>query len=106
MSNAVGVIGLGIMGSAMSANLVKAGFEVRGYDIVPARRAALKRAGGNPASSIAGVNTPVVITSLPSAEALHAVAEQLKGKRIVVETSTLPIEEKVKARDTLKRKGI
>ena len=32
--NAVGVIGLGIMGSAMSANLVKAGFEVRGYDIV------------------------------------------------------------------------
>ena len=30
----VGVIGLGIMGSAMSANLVKAGFEVRGYDVV------------------------------------------------------------------------
>ena len=30
----VGVIGLGTMGSAMSANLVKAGFEVRGYDVV------------------------------------------------------------------------
>jgi len=30
----VGVIGLGIMGSAMSANLVKAGFPVFGYDPV------------------------------------------------------------------------
>jgi len=100
---AVGVIGLGIMGSAMSANLVKAGFDVRGYDIVAARRAALKRAGGKPASSVSRINTQVIITSLPSAEALHAVARQLRGKCIVVETSTLPIEEKVKARDTLKR---
>ena len=90
----------------MSANLVKAGFEVRGYDIVAGRRAALRRAGGKPVSSIARLNTQIIITSLPSAAALHAVAEQLKGKRVVVETSTLPIEDKTKARDTLKRKGI
>ena len=44
----VGVIGLGIMGSAMSANLVKAGFSVIGHDPVAARRAGLKRAGGVP----------------------------------------------------------
>ena len=102
----VGIIGLGIMGSAMSANLVKAGFEVRGYDIVPARRAALRKAGGKPAKSISSIDTPVVITSLPSAEALHAVTRELKKKCIVVETSTLPIEEKVKARDVLRRRGI
>jgi L-threonate 2-dehydrogenase len=102
----VGLVGLGIMGSAMSANLVKAGFDVRGYDIVASRRAALKRAGGTPVSSISRLNSEIIITSLPSAEALHAVAELLKGKRIVVETSTLPIEDKVKARHTLKRKGI
>ena len=107
MSEAVGIAGLGIMGGAMSANLVKAGFEVRGFDIASARRAALKRAGGRPVSSIAALKTPLVITSLPSAEALHSVCEKLSGKnRIVVETSTLPIEEKVKARDALKRKGI
>ena len=105
-SPVVGVIGLGIMGSAMSANLVKAGFEVRGYDIVPARRAALRRAGGKPVSSIGKLNCAILITSLPSAEALHAVAAELKRRCIVVETSTLPIEEKVKARDVLKRKGI
>ena len=103
----MGVIGLGIMGSAMSANLVKAGFDVRGYDIVAGRRAALKRAGGKPASSIATVRADVIITSLPSAAALHAVCGKLSGKgRVVVETSTLPIEDKVKARDALKRKGI
>jgi putative dehydrogenase len=106
MGQTVGVIGLGIMGSAMSANLVKAGFDVRGYDIVAVRRAALKRAGGRPASSVSKLNTEIIITSLPSAEALHDVSQQLKGKCIVVETSTLPIEEKVRARDTLKRKGI
>jgi L-threonate 2-dehydrogenase len=107
MAETVGVIGLGIMGSAMSANLVKAGFEVRGYDIVAARRAALKRAGGKPASSLSGVKAQILITSLPSADALHLVSEKLSGRnRIVVETSTLPIEDKVKARDTLKRKGI
>jgi 3-hydroxyisobutyrate dehydrogenase-like beta-hydroxyacid dehydrogenase len=102
----VGVIGLGAMGGAMSANLVKAGVEVRGFDIAAGQRAALRRAGGKPVSSIAGLKAPVIITSLPSAAALHAVANALKGRCIVVETSTLPIEDKEKARDTLKRKGI
>jgi len=103
----VGVIGLGIMGGAMSTNLLKAGFEVHGFDIASSRRAALRRAGGKAASSIAGIKAQILITSLPSAEALHAVCEKLSGRnRIVVETSTLPIEEKVKARDALKRKGI
>ena len=106
MKPRVAVIGLGIMGSAMSANLAKAGFEVQGYDLVPARRAALRRAGGKPVASIPGIKADVIITSLPSAQALHTVAGELRRKAIVVETSTLPIEDKEKARDTLKRKGI
>src|SRR2546427_3294415 len=93
----VGVIGLGIMGSAMSANLVKAGFKVHGYDIAPAQRGLLKQAGGTPAISAQEVSSlcEVVITSLPSAQALHDVCGELKGKCIVVETSTLPIEDKL-----------
>jgi putative dehydrogenase len=106
--SAVGVIGLGIMGSAMSANLLKAGFTVYGYDILPGARNSLKEAGGQPARSAAEVaeNAGVVITSLPSADALHTVAAELAAKSIVVETSTLPIEEKTKALEALKRKGI
>jgi 3-hydroxyisobutyrate dehydrogenase-like beta-hydroxyacid dehydrogenase len=94
------------MGSAMSANLIKAGFEALGYDIVAARRAAFRKAGGRPVRSVSEVRAEIVITSLPSAAALHSVAKELKGKGIVVETSTLPIEDKEKARDVLKRKGI
>ena len=96
------------MGSAMAANLAKAGYRVHGYDIVPARRAALKKAGGTPQASIARVAraAEVLITSLPSAAALHAVADELAGKGLVViETSTLPIEEKERARAALATKG-
>src|SRR2546421_12996071 len=42
----VGMIGLGIMGSAMSFNLGRAGFRVAGYDVAPRQRAAHVRAGG------------------------------------------------------------
>jgi len=106
---AIGVIGLGIMGSAMAANLAKAGYRVHGYDILPARRAALKKAGGTPQPSIARVAraAEVLITSLPSAAALHAVAAEISARgRVVMETSTLPIEEKDRARDTLAKKGV
>jgi putative dehydrogenase len=103
----VGVIGLGIMGSAISANLAKKGFKVHGYDIAPKARAALKRAGGIPVDSLAGIQATVIITSLPSAAALHSVCKALDAKgTVVVETSTLPIKDKIKARNTLKKKGI
>src|SRR5580692_209500 len=45
----VGMIGLGIMGSAMSANLMQAGFKVLGYDVAPRRRAEHRKAGGDAA---------------------------------------------------------
>ena len=94
------------MGSAMAANLVTSGFQVRGYDISSKARAALKKAGGRAANSVASIGAPVVITSLPSAKALHDVCAELPKKAIVLETSTLPIGEKVRARETLKKKGV
>ena len=96
------------MGSAMSANLVKARFDVCGYDVAPARRAAFGKARGKPCDSAAEVaaRAGIVITSLPSAQALHAVSGELESRCIVVETSTLPIEEKLLARETLARKKI
>src|SRR5262245_50436965 len=102
----VGVIGLGIMGSAMSANLAKKGFKVYGFDVLPKARAALKRAGGIPEEDVVS-KARIIITSLPSAQALHAVCKAAEGKgAIVIETSTLPIEDKNKARATLAKKGI
>jgi 3-hydroxyisobutyrate dehydrogenase-like beta-hydroxyacid dehydrogenase len=82
---------------------------VHGFDVAPAALKALKKAGGLPAKSAADVarHTNVMMTSLPSAAALHSVAQELQGKRsVIMEVSTLPIEEKAKARDVLAKKGI
>src|SRR2546423_4949738 len=102
----VGVIGLGIMGSAMSANLVRGGFRVVGYDPVPQAGRQLKRAGGEPLRDARGVAdaAATIVTSLPSASALIQVANELAqfGRKVVViETSTLPIDVKEQARATL-----
>ena len=85
------------MGSAMAANLARAGFAVQGYDVVATRYNV---------GAISKIDAPVVITSLPSAQALHDVARELSHKCVVVETSTLPIEEKEAAREKLKGKSI
>jgi L-threonate 2-dehydrogenase len=108
----VGVIGLGIMGSAMSGNLIGAGFAVLGYDVLAGRRGVLAKAGGRPARSARDVATraPIIITSLPSAEALHSVAAELAlahhRDQIVIETSTLPIATKDHARKLLAGQGV
>ena len=109
VEKAIGVVGLGTMGSAMAANLIQAGIKVHGFDIAGGQREALKKSGGIPATSVASLAqlAEVLITSLPSSAALHAVAEELHGKgRVVMETSTLPIADKEHARDTLGKKGI
>jgi len=111
MNPTVGVIGLGIMGSAMAANLVKSGFKVVGHDVATQARRAHARAGGVVARSNADVarRAPIVITSLPSVAALASVAAEIAAARrrglIVVETSTLPIEAKQAAREILARAG-
>lgn len=106
----VGVLGLGIMGSAMAANLMKAGFRVVGYDPVAACRRRHRKAGGIVAPDIETVarSASIVITSLPSAAALDSISKRIpdKAARIVIETSTLPIPAKDKARRQLARAGV
>ena len=108
----VGVIGLGIMGSAMSANLVKSGFKVFGYDPVPKAGARLKKAGGTPCDSARDVarQCRFIVLSLPSEAALDdACVALIAGARkgtVVAETSTLPEAAKLRAQAVLASKGI
>ena len=57
MDKTVGMIGLGIMGGAISRNLVERGWRVIGFDIDAAKRAELARAGVTIAGDIAQVAT-------------------------------------------------
>lgn len=108
----VGVIGLGIMGSAMSANLVGGGFSTFGYDVLSRPRSQLAKVGGRALRSIRAVadRAAIVITSLPSSTALLEVVAELAAARqpdqIVVETSTLPIAVKQQARRLLAARRI
>jgi putative dehydrogenase len=105
----VGMLGLGIMGSAMAANLMKAGFRVVGYDPVAACRRRHRKAGGIVAPDIETVarSASILITSLPSAAALGSISKRIPRKtaKIVIETSTLPIPAKEQARQRLSKVG-
>lgn len=99
----VGVVGLGIMGGIMAETLRAAGYPVCGYDIAPAARARLKRAGGAPLNSVTAVvaRAEVIITSLATSAALRSVITELTeaasaagARPLLIETSTLPLADK------------
>lgn len=96
----VGIIGLGIMGGAMARSLVERGWDVIGFDTDPARRNDLAAAGVTIADGARAVasTAPLIITSLPNADAANAVAAEIaacgEGPRIVAETSTFTIADK------------
>ncbi len=109
--DAVGIIGLGIMGGAFAQNLLSAGWRVIGYDTDPARRRALARLGGEIAADAGDVarKAKTIITSLPKPAALAstaaAIAKADVPRRIVIEMSTFTIEDKARAEKALRKAG-
>jgi putative dehydrogenase len=107
-----GVIGVGIMGSAIARNLIAAGLPVIGFDIAADRREALAAMGGEAARSAAEVaaGADIILTSLPSIAALDDTSATLRGQArtgtIVAELSTLPIDAKQRNHDALASAGI
>jgi L-threonate 2-dehydrogenase len=111
-NQSVGMIGLGIMGSAMSKNLLHAGLRVVGFDISTGALAAFAAAGGQAVRSVAEVAAAaeILITSLPSTAALYDVVRQLaaaaRADRVLAETSTFALEDKMQACKLLGDAGI
>ncbi len=107
MSQKVGFIGLGVLGSAMAPNVIKGGFEVIGFDLRDDAVSKMVEAGMEAGTSPHDVaeKSEVIITCLPSIDALHAVANDLiqtnGAGKVVIETSTFPVREKEAFRDTL-----
>lgn len=107
----VGIIGLGIMGGAMARNLVERGWEVTGRDTDPARCNELAQAGVTIADSVSAVASaaPLIITSLPNADAAATVATEIVASgttaRVVIETSTFTISDKLRFKAILDPAG-
>jgi len=103
MARRVGIVGIGIMGTAMMRNLLHDGFEVVGYDIAAPAMARLAQAGGIAGTSPRDIaeKAEILITSLPSVDAFEQVMAGQGGiassngtGQIVIECSTLPIDVK------------
>ncbi|EMF53646.1 MULTISPECIES: 2-hydroxy-3-oxopropionate reductase [Streptomyces] len=69
-------IGLGIMGSPMSENLIKAGYDVTGHTLEQDKLDRLTAAGGTAAASVAEAvgDADVVITMVPASAQVEAIA--------------------------------
>jgi 3-hydroxyisobutyrate dehydrogenase len=111
----VGFIGTGTMGQPMLANLVKKGFAVVAYDVVPAALATAVKSGATAAGSSADVarRSDLVITMLPSSSHVEAaylgaggVAEGVAAGRLCVDMSTIDPAVSRRVAAALKTRGV
>jgi 3-hydroxyisobutyrate dehydrogenase-like beta-hydroxyacid dehydrogenase len=77
----IGWIGVGKMGNPMSKNLIKAGYSLTVFDIVPEAMNALAEAGAKVASSAAeaAADAEVIVSMIPDDHALEDVSMGPKG---------------------------
>src|SRR5262249_10128353 len=107
----VGVIGLGIMGSAYAKCLMDAGWHVVGFDTNPTRRKEAAKAGVEVVKNAeaAARAVPIIITSLPTPAALHMTVEGIikagAPGRVLIEAGTFALEDKLKAAERMHAAG-
>ncbi len=95
--NTIGVVGLGLIGTAVSQRLIEGGFKVIGHDIDAERRAALEKNGARAAASLAELarEAQPILTCVFNTEQTEEVVDEIlktlgEGSgRIVIATSTL-----------------
>ncbi|WP_213738803.1 NAD(P)-dependent oxidoreductase [Bradyrhizobium sp. dw_411] len=111
MSEAIAVVGLGIMGGAIANNLKLAGRSVRGFDIDPAARQRATENGIEVTDSIRSLATgsSIILTSLPSFGAARTVVGEIVDAVspgcAIVELSTFSLAEKTLLRDEATKAG-
>jgi 3-hydroxyisobutyrate dehydrogenase len=94
----VAVVGLGNMGRPMAASLMRAGYDVIGFDLAPAARERFAQGGGRAAADMAAavVRAAVVITLLPDGKAVAAAVAAMKphlaaGAVVIDMSSSAPL---------------
>ena len=89
----VGMIGLGLMGSALAARLIEAGIAVSGFDTDPAKGEALKAMGGVVASSVTqlAAQSESIVIAVFNGEQVRSVFDELAehpARPLVICTTT------------------
>ncbi|CCF69378.1 putative 3-hydroxyisobutyrate dehydrogenase [Xanthomonas citri pv. punicae str. LMG 859] len=111
----IAFIGLGNMGGPMAANLIKAGHQLRVFDLAPAALDAASAAGAHAASSAQDtlVDIEVVISMLPASrhvEGLYlgesGILAQISDGALVIDCSTIAPLSARKVADAAKARGL
>lgn len=93
-TKAIGLIGAGLLGSALAERMLHAGLAVIGYDIDSRRRELLRAAGAVSVDSAHDVAARCrrVVLSLPTSDEVEAVVDQIEGvleqDALVIDTTT------------------
>ena len=87
----VGMIGLGLMGSALSARLIDAGLPMIGFDIDTARCEALRASGGEPAASASELiaQCRTIVVALYNAAQIGKVFDEFDKGAFLSETTVI-----------------
>ncbi|OEV04299.1 2-hydroxy-3-oxopropionate reductase [Streptomyces oceani] len=108
-------IGLGIMGSPMAENLLKAGYQVTGFTLEKDKLDRLGRNGGTAASSIADAvrEADVIITMVPASPQVEAVAygpdgilENARSGALLIDMSSITPQTSVDLAKAAADKGV
>ena len=108
----LGLIGVGLVGTAIAQRLLGAGWRVIGWDFDPGRCSALGAAGGTVAGGIAEVfaASDRILLSLPTDEVVAAVLrdadDSLRAGQVIVDTSTGAPESAVEQARRLSGRGV
>jgi 3-hydroxyisobutyrate dehydrogenase-like beta-hydroxyacid dehydrogenase len=107
----VGLIGVGLVGTALAERFVAARLSLIGYDCRPEARAGLQSIGGAVADSAVGVaeSSPVVVLSLPDSDAVETVIGEIElplAGRTVVDTTTGDPDRTAALGERLKARGV
>ncbi|WP_297495338.1 3-hydroxyisobutyrate dehydrogenase [Acidocella sp.] len=99
MKETIGFIGLGNMGLPMAANLAKAGYDVQGFDVVPAANEAGARLGitVRPSAVEAVKGAAIVISMLPNGKLVlelykSGILQAARAGTLFIDSSTIDIE--------------
>lgn len=107
----IGMIGLGLLGSALAERMLQAGFSIVGFDLSAARRQEHVARGGQVANSIAEVAVhSAVVLCLPDSKIVSQVVEQilplLKPESVLIDATTGDPDDTVELAKRLRKQNI
>ncbi len=111
----IGFVGLGNMGGPMAANLVRAGHEVKVFDLSTEAVKAAVEIGATASTSLADVagNVDAIVTVLPAGKHVLSVYDGAEGLlahaapgTLMIDSSTIEVDDARKAAALAKEKGM